>query len=416
MAIDGVKFTRKKPSASGANTDDSVSALLATVAISTKPFELGVVKKVYGIEDVEALGITAAYDVANKCTLYRQLSEFYRMAGKGTKLYLMLADQTKTMCALFDDLSVQKLIYNTEGDVKQLGFILCPADNYAPTMLNGMNADVFNAIPKAQSFADWCFDNHRPLHVFLEGRNYGGVASAVQNLRNIPNVEAGNVSVVGLQDYKYAALIGGSGLNYADVGIVLGITAKASVSQNIAEVASFNIMNIGLGRYEIAGLSSHHTITEKASDLQTLDTNGWIIPITYADYNGIYLNDDHSCVKEVQDLEGNLNESSVWKSRTLGKALRLIRKSLIPEIKKRYPTEPSTGYLTPDAVMTLKGIAEDAVQTMLLAKDITAVSVSIAKESNLFSGDRTLNITSIKIVGVGNIGIIKANINLSSKI
>ncbi len=422
MAIAGVIIKKSMPTRSVVGNSDSVSAFLGTgVAVVPSAGILGIaygdVKTLFGMADVESLGINAAYDATNKTTLWKQLQEFYRMAGEGTKCYLMLQPQATTMVQLVEDANkARQLILQSDGDIIQLGILLNPAVGYAATMLNGMNSDVFNSISKAQALADWALENNRPLHVVLEGRNYGGVASAVQNLRAITGVEAGNVSVSVLQDFDYATAIGSVALNYADVGIVVGTMAKAAVSQNIGEVQSFNIQNIGLNRYKTPGLSSNHTIKAKSSDLLTLDNKGWIFGLSYEDYNGVYLNDDHSCTTEKKDINGNMNESSIWKSRTMNKVVRLIRKALIPEVKKRYPTDSSTGYLTKDAIAVLTTICKDGVSPMLITNDITGVDVVIDEKSELFTGDRTLNISQIKVSGVGNIGLIKANVGLATKI
>lgn len=422
MAIDGVIIERQQPGPSVIPEGTNVSAILAAVPIVPEKLANGKVLTVYNMSDVEnkeVLGITKEYDTTNKCTLHRQIEEFFRMAGEGTKLYIMAVAATDIAIKdLFtNEIYAKKLLQNTTGDVRQISVLYQPATGYTPTMLDGMSADVLEAIPVAQAFANWCYEKHRPIHIFLEGRDYGGIAATVQNLREIADVEAGNVSVITYQDYGYAEKIGGNAKFYADAGNALGIVAKAAVSQNIAEVESFNIRDVGNDRYKTVGLSSHHTIEDKESDLDTLDAKGFIIAITYADYKGVYLNDDHTCIKEVKDKNGNLNEAYINRSRTLGEAIRVLYKSLIPEVKKRYDTDPKTGKLTQASIVYLKQLGEDALQENLTAyKNIMGASITIDPNSDLFTGERALKITSIRIAAVGNIGIIKGNINLTTKL
>lgn len=97
--INGVSIIKGKQGANVLGGADSVSGLIVG-ALAPTNIAYNVAKAVYNMKDVETLGITEAYDLASKVNFHRHLKEFYRSAGEGTELYIMVVEPTLTMSAI----------------------------------------------------------------------------------------------------------------------------------------------------------------------------------------------------------------------------------------------------------------------------------------------------------------------------
>ncbi|HAP94545.1 MAG TPA: hypothetical protein DCP54_02095, partial [Chryseobacterium sp.] len=90
--LNGVKIQRGKVGSNRIGSDDAISGIIITTpAVANLEFNVPVT--VYNIADVEDLGITKEFDVNNNVNVYEHLSEFYRLAGSGTELHLLIAER-----------------------------------------------------------------------------------------------------------------------------------------------------------------------------------------------------------------------------------------------------------------------------------------------------------------------------------
>jgi len=92
----GVEITKGQVGASIIGAADSTSGLIASAIANAGKLEYGEVYLIANAKMAEDLGVTEEYDTTNKVRLYHHISEFFRMAGDGTKLYLMIVEQSKT--------------------------------------------------------------------------------------------------------------------------------------------------------------------------------------------------------------------------------------------------------------------------------------------------------------------------------
>src|SRR5688500_16265769 len=167
---------------------------------------LATVATISDVADAEALDIDAAFDTTNNVRVYRHIKEFYRKAGEGKKLYIMLVAQAVSMEDMVEDTGsvyAKKLIIEAAGEIRQLGVVINPTADYVSVLLDGLDSDVRNAIPKAQLLAEWARDSFRPCNILLEGREFNGTAAAAVDLRAIPDTPADHVSVIIGQDWDY---------------------------------------------------------------------------------------------------------------------------------------------------------------------------------------------------------------------
>lgn len=425
--ISGVVINKGKIGANALANNDAISGLIME-APAASGLALDTIAVVRNMKEVEALGIDADFDTNNFVNCFRHISEFFRMAGEGVKLYIMLVAQDTTAVTLLtdtvpgsNDAKAKSFLINADGEIRQLG--ICTNPTVAPITLNGFNDDTFNAIPLAQALHDFAYAQHMPCNVLLEGRDYSGVAATSQDLRNITGVNATKVSVVIGQDYDYAAALP---LNdgalptpntvylrkFADVGTALGTVSAAEINQNIGDNEAFNLTDTQLKVWETPGLSNNATIKSQFNDLQMLEDKGYIFGITYAGLEGVRWNNDHTCVPIIVDAQGNINEHTIAYGRTADKAVRLLRAAYLPKVKTKQPVDPVTGLLPPGVVKYFDGIGDTVFGNMVSDTEITAGQVSTDPNSDLLVA-KSLDI-SYRIVPYGNVGEIIGTINLKT--
>lgn len=424
MSLKGVNITKGAIGANASGRDSSISGFIANgVAVAGK-LVLGTVYKIISISDADAIGINAAYDTANSVNVFRHISEFFRMAGEGVQLYVMIVGKAVLPATILEDtgaIYAKKMIVESKGTVRQIAVAFNPDfPTYAETSTNGVNTEILAAVSKGQLLAQWAYDTFRPVHILLEGRNHTGNAGASQDLRAIDNagqpLQATQVSMVIGQDYTFAdGLAWPEGKKMADVGTVLGILSFINVNENIAEVQRMNISDAVLSKFLVAGLSSHITVESVEAQWETFDAKGYIIPIAYAGISGYRLNDDHVCAPKVIDAQGKMNEHQISLGRTVNEVVRTLRTVMLPEVKKVHPVDAETGKLPLGVVKYFEGIGNDVMDNYSADGIITGGETTVDPNSDLLTGAKALNV-SFSVVPTGTVGVINGKINLKTSI
>jgi len=415
--LKGVDIQRGSIGANVLGNTDGISGLLvnapAIVAgAGATGLAVGVTAKITKLSEAVARGITAAYDTANNVRVYRHISEFYRMAGDGNTLYVMLYTGTPAE-ALSNAIYAKKMLTDANGEIRQLALAYNPDLIYVPTYVNGLEENVHAAIAAAQTLYDWAWSKLFPCQILIEGRGYNAVnAAATIDLRTLT---ATKVSLCIGQDYKYAETQNAVGKKMADVGTLLGVLGAISVNRNVGEVATMNLTNPTKNLWVVAGLSNHKTIAEMDVDLEDLDTKGYIFPISFIGYAGIYWNNDHTCAAIIQDEDGNVNEYCIAYGRTHDKAVRQLYLALLPQVKSTQQVDKTSGKLPPGLVKYFEGLGDTALGKMERNKEISAGKTTIDADSNLLVIPRTLSV-SFKIQPTGTIDLISGTINLQTSI
>ena len=423
-SLKGVNIQRGTIGASVIQGADAITGLLATgvaveadVANGISGIALGQTVKLTSLTDAEAYGINEAYDSTNSLSVYRHVSEFYRICPNGT-LYLML--YSGNMEAAFAEEYAKKLIVDANGEIRILGIANTPTEE-ATEYLNGFPEDVFGSIQLGQQLYDWAFSTFRPCQVILEGRdfNVANAASAL-DLRNITIndqvLEAFKVSVCIAQDWKFADELDSIRKKMADLGTMLGSIAKKAVNENIGEVEGGNLVDVTNNKWLVAGLSNHQTVAGWDSQLEALDSKGYVFAISYTGIAGYYWNNDHTCTPIKKDKEGYFNEYTISYGRTHDKAVRDLRTCLLPKVKSTQPVDPNTGKLPQALVTYFERLADDDVFNTMAAEGlITAGKTTVDPNSDLIISPRELKVSFV-LVPTGQIDEIKGTINLKTSI
>ena len=378
----------------------------------------GTLYKLEKVKDAQAMGINAAYDTTNDVRVFRHITEFYRMAGEGTPLYLVVGAEASTMEDLINNYA-QAMISQANGEIRRFAVAFNQPSPYTPVYVDGLEETVRLSIPLAQTLSDWAWDTNRPLNVFLEGRGINGLVASQLDLRDITIASTlmkyGNVSVLIGQDWDYADGLTLASKNFADVGTMLGVSASIGVNRNIGEVESLDISDAAKLIWLTAGLSNHEKITSVEADLADYDNKGYIFGMSYTGITGFRFNDDHVCAPEVVDANGFFNENTIAHGLTMGKAKRELRKRLLPKVKTIVPVDTATGKLSIGMVKYFQGLGNAAFDYMAGRGEISGGATTVDPNSDLLTGDKELKVSFV-VVPTGTIKKITGTINLKTKL
>lgn len=254
---------------------DGLFALVCGAVAVADTFELEKAYTLRSVEELAALGITATGNPA----LYKHVAEFYDEAEDGTKLVIYGVAKSAKLTALCDKAtgSIRQLVAGQNGALR--GVFVARDDTAAPaSATDGLDADVFTALPKAQQLAEWATTElYAPLFVVLEGRGYTGTAQ--KDLSK----EAYN---------RVCVLVGDtvSGSKGACVGTMAGRLASLPVQRNLGRVkdgALFPLeMYIGTKK-----------VDESDSVVADLYDKRYVTPRRYVGRSGYFFADDNmACV------------------------------------------------------------------------------------------------------------------------
>lgn len=410
--LNGVTTTKGKIGASALAPTTSTTLMIVGGYATLNPAPNGIFHVLYTMKDAELLGITAEADQLEPAHVFRHVSEFFRIAGEGTKLYLAIRPVIETVQYILTVVGpaysiAQDILIATDGDVRQLAI----ADN-SPlgATLDQLEVTLTNSLALAQALADWAYKNHFPLRILLEGRNWQGNSAVTTNLRslNFPNVAV----VIG-QDFSYSQNTSAND-KYADVGTAVGTLAAAQINQNIGDNTAFNLTDDTKGKWLVPSLSNGLANSVQYAALQTLEDKGFIFGISYVGMAGVRWNNDHVCVPVLIDSDGNINEHTLAYGRTVDEAVRGLRAALLPKVKTTQPVNPVTGLLPPGVVKNFDGIGDTMFGNMVNRGQISAGKTTTDPNSDLLI-EKVLKI-AYAIVPTGTIGEIRGTINLQNKL
>lgn len=332
---------------------DAVSGIIMPVlaAATGGTYTLGNVYRLGSTADAVALGVDADFDTTNSVNAYQSVLEFFRVNPRGT-LYIMFVDNTLSRATLLQtatNVSALKLINDAEGAINQLA-IACNPD----VVITDYDAELSATVGAAQSFAVYCRENNRPLHVVVEG--YGADIAL-----DLHTLNASKVSVMFGQNDGFFGLGAWAELHTA-IGTALGVISLAKVNECIGWVGKFNLLG---GELVKARLNGSLIAALSNAALDAYDEKGWLFFKTYTDYAGIYMNDSHTCTALTDDY------SKIEMNRTWNKASRLIRTAELPYVNSPVDIDPVTGFIAPITVATLEAVGNRALKQMFTAGEIS---------------------------------------------
>jgi hypothetical protein len=287
---------------------DGLMALICGASAVTGKLELNTVYPVTSMDDLAALGVTEA----NNAALYKQVKEFYDEAESGTKLilYPVSANTKATLLCDYTNMAegfARDLITRQNGALRGIG--VAGINTGSTSVSNdGLDSDVFTALPKAQQLAEWATSElYAPLFLVLEGRNY----DASKELKDLTGEKYNRVAVVisdTVSDSKGAC-----------VGTLLGRIASIPVQRNIGRVKNGSLfpleMYVGTKKIE-----------ESGSTISAIFEKGYIVPRKHVGRTGYYFSDDQMACDPTDDYAHLTNR------RVIDKAYRICYDTMLDEL------------------------------------------------------------------------------------
>ncbi|MBS2099186.1 DUF2586 family protein [Carboxylicivirga linearis] len=323
------------------------------------------------ISTVEDLGITASTDDTNAELMHYHLSEMFRLAPEST-FYLIPVDKTKSIADLVADDALKAAIRSIDG-INVLG-------------ISGLSTLVADGLTEAIALQGLvsAFESEHLLidGIFVEGVG-GALPIAVADYPDLRSITAPNISYVIAQDPAVAAL-NAAYAKRAAIGTVLGSVAVRKVHEDIGSVdievkprtrrgeENYSLSSELLGYWLSAALSDgtgFKTLSE--AEQTSLTSKGWMYVGSFAEYPGFYLNGCPTAVDKSSDY-AYFNNNCIW-----NKAARIIRKTLIPRVRSKVPTDPTTGQLKSTWVSGAEQSVMNALDPMESAGNIDGKDVYI---------------------------------------
>lgn len=296
--------------------------------------------------------LTAAEKAKN--ALYYHISEFFRINPTGT-LYVMV----KAGATAAAEADVETIQVYAGGEIRQCGIF---------------SSSLIDVKDLQEKLAD-LGDAHMPMSVV---ETYDGSSVEMSTLTgNNASVAAGNCNVsilIGCDgDAELAENLGGYA-GYGCIGACIGAISKASVHESIAWVEKFP-----LGLKEPAIFNGNLYKNISIANRELLNGNRYLFVITHAGDADNYFNDSHTCDIDSSDY------AYIENVRTIDKACRGIRQSLLPHLASPLKVDASTGQLSNDTVAFLETEAGKALEDMEKAGELSGYKAEIDPEQNVMS-------------------------------
>lgn len=386
--LSDVTIVRQQGLGKNARRNDGTSGLIADAVAVDEKIAIGEPILLTSLAEAESKGITKAYDLANKVLLWHHVHDFYAMAPKGTKLYLMpVAKQTPMATVLATaDGAATKLLTFAKGEIRQLA-LASMSEDFANLATN---------IAAAQALYKWAADRNKSVQILIEGRDFVEDYSTAISLREMT---ANRVSVVIAQD-PLVAVEDATYSAYAQVGLLLGSVAAVPVSRDIARVrnGALPVSAAGISN----GKNSNNVGYYDDDQLSAIDDKGYIFMRTFDGMSGFYWSSDYTAVAPTDDCD------SIRMGRTLDKAADLARLKALEYLRDDVEIDSTTGNIAIEVVRNIESDIEMSVLTQM-AEEISGVECTIDPEQSLWDSASPL-IAELAIVARGVIYRMQINV------
>ena len=262
---------------------------------------------VYSLDDAETnYGIN---EVDNEA-LYLFLKRFYEEAGEGTESWFMLVPNSVTVADMFE-VNGLNLCNSSKGKIRALFALFVPDSSYTPSIVEGLDGQVWAALTKAQTLADkQTTDKFAPITCFIWGNGFAGNAATIRDLRTGLN---NRVGIIVTDDVNNCAN-------------VLGRFAKNSVHVHIGKVLD--------GPLKTENWKIANTPSENYLGLQVLNDKGYLFGRTFTGKDGYFVADDNLATAYTDDY------CFLTRRRTIDKAYRITYTTMVNFINQEVPINP----------------------------------------------------------------------------
>lgn len=354
---------------------DNVVALVAAMPLDSLSLIENQAKELLQITDAESIGVNQSYDANTKTLVHHHLSEIFRLSPDATVYLIPTATDVNVEDVLDGILPTIRANESIKG-IAFTGFKNNLDD--IPIMVDVVQDKLVNQLFSEQRYIDF---------VLLEGK--ANVVIKATDLVDLRTNAAPNVSVILAQDPNIASIDLAYG-NYAAVGSALGMLSIRKVNENIGSVnivkkpagkkglPDYPLTDAGKKLWLTANLSDGNNAQSLSKvDLKTLTKKGYIYASSYEGYGGIFFSNAPTCVERASDY------AFIENNRTWNKAARIIRQTLIPEVKGTVKKDVNTGFIRSTTISRWSGLLNRALERMIIDDEISGFNIYIEPKQYL---------------------------------
>lgn len=334
-------------------TDDHVAIIVTGLpvgAVATAVSNSGKGIALTSVYAAEQIGLTASFDANNGLNIHDDIQEFFRLAPEGT---LYVYDSLDA-----DDL---KTFISQNKEIKGYGFSITYNEE-APNLVTTINAH--------QAIINALAENNRLIDFAVIGPN--SLSTFTQDLfaLNAPNV-AVTIACKGDQ-------------SVVSIGAALGMLAVRKINENMGSVniikkplakrgfPDYSLTDSTVGAWPDAYLTTGISVTAlEQPSFQELKGKGYIMAASYEGYPGFFFTDSCTCIARESDF------AYIENNRTWNKAARIIRVTLLPEVKGVVKKDPTTGFIANTTVAKWESLLNKALERMVSDDEISGFKATI---------------------------------------
>lgn len=368
----------------------------SAVVTLTAPKKFGTFNNGSGVTNVITGAITVGTatnfsgGVASKLAQYHYyISEYFRINPTG-QLYIGIYAVPGTYT--FTDLTTLRNF--ASGKIRQMAVVPDRALVYAEAQ-----------VATLQTLADAGLSAKAPFEILYSPEYDTQTIATVDDLSN--NTSA-NVSVIAFGDDSGQGkfLRQTSGKTITAIGAVLGAVSRASVEENVAWVAQFNLSN-GVELESVVTLKdiAYSSITD--TSLASMENKRYIVARKFNSISGTYITDDVTAIAPTSDY------SNIRLNRTINKAIRLVDSVMTPRLNQPIIVQ-SDGTLSGDVIDDFRTTCLTPLDGMQTAGEISDRDVIISATQNVLSTGQV--VITIKILPVGSAKFIVINIGFTANV
>ena len=390
--LDGVNVERLEGGLArlATGTDNHIAYVAVGVpagAVATAINNGGKGKIITSRYQAEQMGINAAFDANNSLRVYEDILEIFRLAPDCT-LYLF----DKVVEADF------KVFIKSNPQIKGYGLHVT-FSSQAPNLVTAINAQ--------QAIINAFATENRLLDFALIG--FDGLEDYTQDLHTL---DAPQVSIV---------VACNNSAGKTAVGSALGMLAVRKVSENMASVniitkplqrrgtLDYPLTDGVLNKWPEAFLSNGKAVNAiDSSVLNDIIEKGFIVAAGYEGYAGVFFENSYTCTAIESDF------AFIENNRTWNKAARIVRVTLLPEVKGKVKKEPSTGYIESATLFRWKTLLDKALNGMVTADEISGFEHYI-NPNQVVNNTNPLQVT-VSVVADGIVHSFEVAIGLTNSI
>lgn len=334
-----IQFLNGQLGTVGESADGLLALIVGAAAVGTT-FVLEKAYHIMSLADLTALGVTST----NNKTLYKTVKEFYDEAENGTELVVFGVDRTSKMSEVLDynstdDGSAKALITAENGALR--GIVVAGLSG-AGTNTEGLDSDVFTALPLAQQLAEKVTEDlYSPLFVCLEGAGF----DSTKPLKDLSS-----------EKYDRVCILIGDTVNESEgaaVGTIAGRIASIAVQRNIGRVRDGSLFPVEM-------FIGDKKVDQSESLISQIYEKGYITPRKYVGRSGYFFVDDKMA------CDGTDDYAHLTARRVVDKAYRIAYDTLLDMMLDELEVNED-GTLQNAVVASWQQTVEDAINSSMTA-------------------------------------------------